>query len=97
MKLDNLKMPERKKKLSEMDMKDMSPAEGSPEEEASESPEEEAKEGDMGEPANPADLEMISDDDLLAEIKKRGLMAKLEGQPHDEGPEANAPADLSYS
>lgn len=40
--------------------------EGSPQEEGSESPAEEAKE-----------LDSIPDEDLLAEIKKRGLMAQL--------------------
>lgn len=45
--------------------------EGSPEEESGESTEEEAKEG-----PNP-DLEHVSDEDLLAEMKKRGLTADL--------------------
>lgn len=45
--------------------------EESPEHEAAESPEEEEAEHE------PLDLSALSDDELMAEIKKRGLMAKL--------------------
>lgn len=101
MKLDKLKMPEKKSskmfspkglvnqndpsddELNEGDMGE----EGSPSEEANESPEEESKEGPNDQ------LESVSDDDLMAEIKKRGLMSKLQG----EGQDSNEPADLSYS
>lgn len=37
-------------------------------------------EADMGN----SDLEKASDDDLMSEIRKRGLMSKLEESPHDE-------------
>lgn len=50
----------------------------SPEEEGAESPEEEAAE-------HPGELEQVSDEDLLAEVKKRGLMSQLE---HEEGQES---------
>lgn len=93
MKLDKLKMPEKKgNKLfspkglvnqndpseDQLNEGDMGEEEGSPSEEASESPEEEAQE------APNAELEHVSDDDLLSEIKKRGLMDKLnEGDTQD--------------
>lgn len=82
-KLNKLQMP--KKRQDDMEMDDMLAAEdeGSPEEEASESPEEEAQEDDMGaEKASP--LADVSDDDLLAEIKKRGLSSELEGEAKAE-------------
>lgn len=77
-KLDKLKMPEKKPMAA--DLADEAPEsadleEGSPEEEAAEAPAEEQ--------AELSELDQVSDDDLLAEIKKRGLMAKLdeEGAP----------------
>lgn len=83
-KLAKMKMPERKDE--KIDLMDLSaPEEGSPEEEAQESPEEEQQEMDMGEEApekmkQPSqDLEQASDEDLLAEIRKRGLMKELQG------------------
>lgn len=47
--------------------------EGSPEEEASETPAEESME-----------LEHVSDDDLVAEMKKRGLMKQMEQEDDSE-------------
>lgn len=65
--LDKMKMP------GEGDP-GMGMEEGSPEEEASESPEEEAGEDTAG----GQDLTAVSDEDLMAEIKKRGLTGELE-------------------
>lgn len=80
-KLGKLKMPS---KRPEMDLSDLSSDdsseqdEGSPEEEASESPDEEAAE-DSGKDGDGSDaLKAVSDDELMAEIKKRGLLSKLE-------------------
>lgn len=65
-------------------------SEGSPEEEASESPEEEQAEQDAGEgdeagSEHQAYLDKCSDDDLMAEVRKRGLMAEL--QKGEQAPE----------
>lgn len=75
--LDKMKMPGEADHQAMMD--DMSgPPEGSPEEEGAESPEEEQTEKDNGEDTGGQDLSAISDDDLMAEIRKRGLTAELE-------------------
>lgn len=67
--LNKLKMP-MKKPMDLAELKDQgadeAPAEGSPEEEAMESPAEEAQEMSQ--------LDQVSDEELLAELKKRGLM-----------------------
>lgn len=82
--LKKLKMP--KPKEMEMDDLDFSPE--SAEEEASESPEEEGAESPEEEPAeHPGELEKVSDEDLLAEVKKRGLMAQMEKETGDESAE----------
>lgn len=75
MKLSKLSMPMKKKPMDPN--MDSSMEEGSPEEEASESPEEEGREQDMGMDASKA-LEGVSDDDLMAELKKRGLMDSMD-------------------
>lgn len=82
-KFGKLKMPEKRPEmdLSELDetappsdemdnMDDQSgPPEGSPEEESMESPAEESAES--------SELEQVPDEDLMAEVKKRGLMASM--------------------
>lgn len=83
-KLKKMKMPE-KKGEDMAGMEDMGMEEGSPEEEASESPDEAHMEGDDKMPENP-ELAKLSDDELLAEIKKRGLMADLHGADQQEAP-----------
>lgn len=77
-KLGKLQMPKREEvDMSELDM-EAGPEESpeyemaeSPEEEGSESPEVEGKEHGGGE------LAKVADEDLIAELKKRGLMGKL--------------------
>lgn len=99
LKLKQMKMPMGKKSDAE-DMK-KSLMEGSPEEESSESPEEASAEGDdmssLPEPMHgdeaPADaskLESVSDDDLMAEIKKRGLLSQLEHGDQSQGYDAES-------
>lgn len=83
--LNKMKMP---KKQDEFEMESMS--EESPEE----SSEFEFSEEEGGGPSEeegseaPSDLEMFSDEDLMAEMKKRGLMSDLEGSenPSKESP-----------
>lgn len=82
-KLGKLKMPGKRDELEmPADEMDASMEEGSPEEEASESPEEAAAEGDDSSAGQ--ELAHLSDDDLLAEIKKRGLMSKLQDKGEQE-------------
>jgi hypothetical protein len=77
------------KRAGDIDMKELEAGEeDSPEEEASEASEE-AAEGEMeaseDPSAGPAPLDQVSDDDLLAEMKKRGLMKDLEeGESEDQ-------------
>lgn len=82
-KLGKLKMPESKK----MDMSELESDAGEMEFAGDEAPSDEkseefAAEEDMEfpeeKPAGAGDLEALSDEDLLAEVKKRGLMAQLE-------------------
>lgn len=80
-KLGKLKMPKREEiNLDELDMGDK---EESPEEEAAESPEEEKMEDESAE-KHTDELKSVSDEDLLAEVKKRGLMSQLEKETGDE-------------
>jgi len=84
MKLKKLSMP----KPKEFDLGEMDSAEESPEYEASESPEEEGAESPEEEASeHPGELEKVSDDDLLAEVKKRGLMSQLEKETGEESAE----------
>lgn len=81
MKLKKLKMPPRE----EMDMSELEfSKEESPEYEA-----EEAMEGEEKEEAPEAmsELESVSDEDLLAEVKKRGLLSQLESETSEESAE----------
>ena len=84
-KLGKLKMPKREEiNLDELDMG----SEESPEYEASESPEEEGAESEEMEASeHPGELKAVSDEDLLAEVKKRGLMSQLEAETGDESAE----------
>jgi hypothetical protein len=93
MKLSKLSMPTKRKAIDMAALKDGPADEGSPEEEASESPEEEASEDDGSDGAEGAPddaagddshLAAVSDDELMAEIKKRGLAAKL--MEHGDAP-----------
>lgn len=76
-KLSALKMPGKRKELdmSELDMEEPSLDEELP------------GEGDPGEQeaASPAALDDVSDDELLAELKKRGLSAQLDKNGGDDG------------
>lgn len=68
------------------EMKKMEEEEGPGDEEA-ESPEFQALEDEMGVEKHSKegmDLEGISDDELMAELKKRGLMGKMEGKEEEE-------------
>lgn len=93
-KLKKMKMPESKKAAPEMEMEageEMAEEEMPlelPELEAAEEGEEEMEEGEelaeeegaeeeMGE-MEPLDLSALSDEELMAELKKRGLMSKLQ-------------------
>lgn len=82
-KLGKLKMPKREEiNLDELDMGE------SPEYEAAESPEEEGAESKEEESAeHPGELKSVSDEDLLAEVKKRGLMSQLEAETGAESTE----------
>jgi hypothetical protein len=91
-KLGKLKMPE--KRGNEMELDDLGPeemmehemAEGEGEE-GLESPEFQAKEEEYGTEMHgegAPGLERVSDDELLAELKKRGLSAKLEEEEGEE-------------
>lgn len=87
-KLKKMKMPESKKAAPEAEME--AGEEGAEDELALELPEleeeageeyaeegaEEVAEGEEGE-LEPLDLSALSDDELMAELKKRGLMSKL--------------------
>ena len=78
-KLSKLKMPKRDEvDMSELDMGESDGTE-SPEYEASEAPAEEGAEGMETESKEHGggDLAGIADEDLIAELKKRGLMGKL--------------------
>ena len=78
--LKKLKMPKPKSfEMEELDMEESPDEEAaeSPEEEAAESPEEEKREHE-------GDLSEFSDEDLLAEVKKRGLMSQLEEETGEE-------------
>lgn len=84
-KLKSMKMPDKRMADSKMNkyMEDED-EEGSPEEEASESPEEESHEDENAEEGEEKSKDKnnivasLSDDELIAEVKKRGLISKLE-------------------
>jgi hypothetical protein len=61
-------------------------AEETPEDEANESPEYQAKEEEMGVEEHNPELAEVDDADLIAEMKRRGLIAEEDG----EEPEAPA-------
>lgn len=82
-KLGKLKMP--MKRGNEMDASDLMDEEAleSPNDEAAESPEEQGMEQEMG-TESPVHMDTISDEELLAEIRKRGLESQLhEGDSGD--------------
>lgn len=81
-KLDKLKMPEKKPMMTEesgSEPDNMGSVEGDDMGE-----EEGPNDATMDEAGTTEDLTQISDDDLMAEMKKRGLMSKLMGHPDDE-------------
>jgi hypothetical protein len=93
-KLAKLKMPAKRGNEKDLDLSQLD--ESSPEED-SELPESPAEDGEeMAELDAPlegapsSELEAVSDDDLMAEIKKRGLLSQLEegGEEGDELPPA---------
>lgn len=73
-KLGKLEMPKKRKAEEEMDM-DLAELD-MPEEEADETVEVDEESMDLDETTSPA--ADLSDDELMAEIKKRGLMGQLE-------------------
>jgi hypothetical protein len=81
-KLKKLKMPESSKPEKEMMDELMAEYEDSPEDEVGPGMEEDEDMvlgEEMGiEPAAPAELAAVSDEELMAELKKRGLMGDLE-------------------
>lgn len=88
-KLAKMEMPKKRKDEMSLESPEMEMEMESPEMEG----EDMAAEGeDMGmEEASSPELEKLSDDELLAEIKKRGLMSQLESSP--EGEEENKEPD----
>ena len=86
------KMPSKPEDMG-LDMEEMKAMESEegPEEEMAELPEEEMMEEEvsMEKPmkSKGLDLESLSDDELMAELKKRGLMSKLEGKEEGEDEE----------
>lgn len=81
MKLGKLKKKMPEKKGEEMEGMDMEALSGEAESEYEPMEQEMAEESmDMEEApmAPPADLEALSDEELMAELKKRGLMSQLE-------------------
>jgi hypothetical protein len=80
-------LPEDSQDDSELEPMDLG-AEGSPEEEAGESPEEESSET-VGH-----DLAEVSDEDLMAEIKARGLSAKLSAPSPMAPPSKKSPLEM---
>lgn len=83
--LEKMQMPGKRKSFDLSDLGMDAGAEGSPEEEASESESEAAAEGDEGAPESEHGPSMgsealaaASDDELLAEMKKRGLTAAMD-------------------
>jgi hypothetical protein len=84
--LKKLKMPKPKSlDTSELDMEEMpeeTPSEEMGEGEAEQSSEDEGMEKHVG-----PELKAVSDEDLLAEVKKRGLMSQLESETGEESAE----------
>lgn len=79
-KLGKLQMPKREEvDMSELDMEAGPSGEESPEYEMAESPEEEGGESPAieGKEHGGGELSKVADEDLIAELKKRGLMGKL--------------------
>jgi hypothetical protein len=85
--LKKMKMPKPKEfDVSELDMEESDVE--SPEYEASEPQEEEMDESAEKESdEQPSELEQVSDEDLLAEVKKRGLLSQLESETSEESAE----------
>lgn len=91
-KLSKMSMPEDKKaNLGDLSAGGDDESGEDPAEEASESPDEEAAEGEAGEadesPADSKMLEKVSDEDLIAELKKRGIMKELDEHGGEAGSE----------
>lgn len=92
-KLAKLSMP--RKGAEELDLEELLAKEESeaPEDEAMESPEEQEMEDEMGiekherPDSNPA-LASVSDEELLAELAKRGLSAEAEKEPSEPSEES---------
>ena len=85
--MKKMKMPEKSK--PEMDLSELGMPESPSDESAESAPMESAEsEAGMEKPMSPASehLKEVSDDDLMAEIKARGLMSQL-GEPSESGPD----------
>lgn len=105
-KLEKMRMPSKRQRDEELDMSSLSDEESDPmEDESMESPEHEGMEEDLGletdpesveQPSNP-ELERVSDEELMAEIQKRGLLSDMEESNSEEEPssEGNPPEDDS--
>ncbi len=81
------KKPAEEMDLSSLDEDQSMPEEGTPEEEAAESPEEEKKEMDEGEGDHSDILAGASDEELMAELKKRGLDKQMDAPEEDHSQE----------
>lgn len=96
-KMKQMKMPMAKKPEDEMrdQMAADEMSEMPEEEEEMESPMQEDQEMGMEKQEQPSKLEAVSDDDLVAEIKKRGLMRQLEkGEDMAVGGDESNPEDM---
>lgn len=89
-KLGKMKMPEKQDELSldENDLGDQSDSENSSQDMGAGSDEADQTNPDNSE--NSTQLEGISDDELMAEIKKRGLMSQLDNQDSNQADDNNS-------
>ncbi len=71
--LSKMKMPEKKRPEEEMDLESLMQPESEPEMEPSEE-----------HPSEPSALESFSDEELLAEMEKRGLSPESQPKPEQE-------------
>lgn len=102
-KLDKLQMPKGRSRKMSMEDLHAEEAQESPEDEAAESPEQQSMEEELGLEEHPEEaksnmaLEGATDDELLAEIKKRGLMSQLSADEGEGESEQSGEHDYSMS